>query len=411
MPLPRHLRNRLIHQLAAAGVSSSSTMRRLSRLGHHMSIRHLRRVASSAGAPFSHPQRRRQPNQAVVDGLYRQFAQENGYNYGLRYVLGVLHDENPHLRFSYRATARAMRNVNPVATAIRRTQANRRLVRRGAFHATKFMELWQSDMNWVLERWGLGHSIIYDVGTHSCVRLKAMAEKLTVTLWKESHEPIVRRLGFPRMWTTDKGTETYLTAFVVRCVARAANRSVAGHRFLPSKLQSGVERFNGEINVKVNLPLKLVLIYMEAVLNILDPSRPYHLGACQILGREVLQHADDNLARAWDVHTVRHRSGRGLGKPRDLRRANPAPAQAPQRLPAGIDYISLYEQANGRQLRREPLWAAARDPLYGQPARQALRAAAVVAYWGTMSQVWSDILHNTGRARFIPGFVAFLQYQ
>ena len=46
-----------------------------------------------------------------------------------------------------------------------------------------------------------------------------------------------------------------------------------------------VERFNGEINVKVNYPLKLVFIYMQHNIRILDMTDPHHLGAIQALGR------------------------------------------------------------------------------------------------------------------------------
>ena len=72
--------------------------------------------------------------------------------------------------------------------------------------------------------------------------------------------------------------------------------------------------------------------------------------------------------------------------------------------------ITMYEQATQRALPREPSWAAARDRLYGQPLRQQQRLAAVSAIWGSLPAVWSDILHNAGHARFIPGYVAFLSF-
>eukprot|EP00966_Prymnesium_polylepis_P014729 340548-Prymnesium_polylepis.1 len=55
-----------------------------------------------------------------------------------------------------------------------------------------------------------------------------------------------------------------------------------------------------------------------------------------------------------------------------------------------------YEQANNVLLPGEPDWAPERDPLYGQPMRQQQRTAAVAAVWGANSDVWSDILHNSG---------------
>lgn len=114
---------------------------------------------------------------------------------------------------------------------------------------------------------------------------------------------------------------------------------------------------------------------MEHVLQILDRNDPLHLGAIQALGVVLLQHADDQLRQLWDIHVVRTAS-RAIGRPRDLRAQRPHPGGRRQLNPA-TDYIALYEEANGRAqpLRREPCWAAARDVLYGQPARQVCACA------------------------------------
>ena len=59
-----------------------------------------------------------------------------------------------------------------------------------------------------------------------------------------------------------------------------------------------VEKFNGEINVRVVKPLKLVLIYMEEA-DLLDIADPHQLGMVQLLGVPLLQYACDNLVAAW----------------------------------------------------------------------------------------------------------------
>ena len=58
-------------------------------------------------------------------------------------------------------------------------------------------------------------------------------------------------------WTTDKGTETHITAFAQRFEATQQpapvhggvwrNRPTYAHRYMRSSRQSGVERFNGEV--------------------------------------------------------------------------------------------------------------------------------------------------------------------
>ena len=106
---------------------------------------------------------------------------------------------------------------------------------------------------------------------------------------------------------------------------------------------------------------------------------------------------------------VRQRRGPALGRPCYLFREAPHPTGL-RHAPPQLDFVRVYERAQGRRLRREPRWAARRDALYGQPARQALRQAAVMTHWGSVEEVWMDVLHYTGRARFIPAFVAFLSY-
>eukprot|EP00966_Prymnesium_polylepis_P023898 550255-Prymnesium_polylepis.1 len=134
------------------------------------------------------------------------------------------------------------------------------------------------------------------------------------------------------------------------------------------------------------------------------------LGAIQALGQVVLQFADDQLVSIHDIHRVRRRRGPPIGRPCDLRVAHPFPG-AQRQLPAGVDMAAQYEQANNVLLPGEPDWAAERDPLYGQPLRQQQRTAAVAAVWGANSDVWSDILHNSGRARFIPAYIVYLSFQ
>ena len=83
-----------------------------------------------------------------------------------------------------------------------------------------------------------------------------------------------------------------------------------------------VERFNGELNVEVNLPFKIVLIVMETHLQILDVEDRYQLGAIQMLGVSILEHADANLVAHWDVHPVRRARGHALGRPYAIAASN-----------------------------------------------------------------------------------------
>ena len=76
-----------------------------------------------------------------------------------------------------------------------------------------------------------------------------------------------------------------------------------------------------------------------------------------------------------------------------------------------LDFVAMYEQDAQTTLPREPTWAQARDPLYGQPIRQQQRQAAVRAVWGSLDACWMDILHSQGMQRFIPSYVVYLSFQ
>ena len=177
-------------------------------------------------------------------------------------------------------------------------------------------------------------------------------------------------------------------------------------------MQSGIERLWGETNVKISLPLKIVFLYMEDVLGVINIGNPHHLGACQSLSKAVMRFAVARFVSVWDIHVVRRRArGPPVGRPEELRQQHPHPAGL-RALPANVDFVHQYEQSRrGGRLRRLPAWAAARDPLFGQPDRQAARAAAVMQLWGTLQQVWQDVDQNLGRALFIPAYRLFLGFR
>jgi hypothetical protein len=167
-----------------------------------------------------------------------------------------------------------------------------------------------------------------------------------------------------------------------------------------------VERFWGFLNPRAILPLKLVLINMEAT-GELDVGNALHIGAIQQLGGRLLQYACDAARHVWNDHPVRERGGgRVLGTPLDLRAAAP---QMPRRLALADDVEDEYIAASGNAVDLEPSWARAVDALYGQPHRQELRRTAVGAIMGSDEEAWSDILHMGG-GRFRRAFAHWLKF-
>ena len=111
---------------------------------------------------------------------------------------------------------------------------------------------------------------------------------------------------------------------------------------------------------------------------------------------------------ASEQHEVRSTKGDG-GVPEQRLRTQPFPGPRIQ-LPPG-DMTDSYERASGHTLVREASWLAARDPLNGQPARQQMRMATIMAMWGSVANAWFDVVHNDGRAIFVPSFRVYRQFR
>jgi hypothetical protein len=414
----RRQRNALVHALAATNMSLAQIVSAVQALfgQAQCSRRRVRFILAQPGRPAGanpHPNTRCQPSAIVLDLLYVLFAYNAGYNHGWRFVQSKLEHEWPALHFSRRAVKASMVRVNPQASAVRSSGAFRGAVKNGVFVAPYFGSLWQSDLNLVLAEWGIAFSSVVDVCTCTWLGLTVITDKLAATVWA-ANERVVEVWGghMPDVWTTDCGTETYVTALAARLMKRWAVGGVPripAHRFLSSTRQSIVESRNNQINTHLCLHAKLCFVYMEDVVFVLDRTNPYHKGAVQVLMGALLQHAANGERERWDLHPVRD-SRRTKGKPYVLRGQHPHPGPRTP-LTRGIDFVDEYERACGTSLPREPSWASRRDPLYGQPQQQALRKAAVLAIWGSFAACWADVLHNRGRARFIPAFQVYLLFR
>ena len=141
-----------------------------------------------------------------------------------------------------------------------------------------------------------------------------------------------------------------------------------------------IERFWAEVNLCVNLPVKLMLVSMEQ-LNILDVGNVHHIGAVQSLLKPVMQHALDMLKDTYNSHYVRSSRGHG-GRPNQLWHQYPHPGGNPT-LPQGYDAVAEYESANpGKTVTRRPAWVAERDPISNDQAKRLTRHQAILNIWG-----------------------------
>ena len=341
-----------------------------------------------------------------------------GHSYGARQLYDDLAWDHWQFHISRRAVRLACIALWPLQFAARKNNAMRRLLR-GYFYAPYVGYSMYIDANCKLQEYGLYVSGAQDGKSRRILSLTCLTDLLMLTVYHNTWVPAVATLGFlPDQTLTDKGSENLLLAFVCHhlhmvfilangLAQQAGHR--ARHRFVPST-RNRIERFWAEVNLRVNLPVKLMLVHMENILNILDIGNVHHIGAVQTLLKPIIQHGLDMLKDTYNKHYVRS-SRRHGGRPLILWQQYPHPGGNPT-LPPGYDAVAEYERANpGKTVTRRPAWVATRDPISNDQAKRLARHQAIVNIWGPdVTRVYPDILHNRGLTYFVPAFLEFLRH-
>ena len=150
-----------------------------------------------------------------------------------------------------------------------------------------------------LQDYGLYQGAVMDVCTRFVFTLSMLPTKLAAVVYTVVEEPALRAQGVPIKLTTDKGREFDVVAFAVRLAHGLANTGAPGHVYVPSKRNVRIERFWGQVNVMINLPMKLMLLWMESN-NVLNVDSTRHVGAIQALALPMMQFACNNLRLLWN---------------------------------------------------------------------------------------------------------------
>ena len=341
-----------------------------------------------------------------------------GHSVGRDRLYDTVQANNPAYHVSRRRVAYVLFMLWPVQYAARMQAANRRLLR-GTYHAPYPGYSLHIDANCKLQEYGVYVAGSQDGCSRKILSLVCTTDLLMHTVYNKVFVAAVNEYGFlPDATISDKGSENLLFSFVshhLRILHHLSNGSGphlqrAAHRFVPST-RNKIERYWHEVNLRVNLPLKLVFLYMENNLQILDVGQAHHVGALQALCKPLMQFALDELKHSWNVHRVRAR--RNPGRPNDLWARGGHPGGNPI-LPPGYDAKAEYERANNVVVATEPDWAAQRDPLYHQSqAKRDARQQAVIGIWtagGGVPAVWADIMHQGGATLFIPSYREYLRH-
>jgi hypothetical protein len=371
-----------------------------------------------------------EPDDEELSALIIHQQRRLGSSYGTQMMEGALYEAYPLLHCSRRRILNMLRVLYPLEFKAREDWARQRL-ERAHYEGHHWMYSVHLDFDGKLQEYGLYVGSMVEGVSRAQMALVCVTTKIPLVAYLALFLPFVLSYGFPEQLITDKGGEWILIVFVCnlmqecyrphlpRPMHRAVEQSKCAFlhtlpapplircsglalpvstvlRFnsrLISRFNTRVEKFNYEINVRVFIPVRKLLNMMEAAA-LLDKDDPMHVGAFSALMQPLVQVGLDRLTKAWNHHRVKGVPGLpgSGGRPceRALRFPNPGQLLA---LPLGFDAVAEYEMWL-TPLRREPEGAAAQDRLYGQPAAQQHRAAAVALICGgaTIEELWEEIL-------------------
>tara|TARA_B110001452_G_C15236665_1_gene428177 strand:- start:1489 stop:2814 length:1326 start_codon:yes stop_codon:yes gene_type:complete len=341
-----------------------------------------------------------------------------GHTVGYSRLYDTIQAKSPAFHVSRRHVSYVMFLLWPLQYIQRMGLAIRRLLR-GKYRAPYPGYSLHIDANSKLQEYGLHVGGSQDGHSRRILSLVCLTDLLAITVYTEVFLAAVMVYGFlPDATISDKGSENLIFSFVchhLRILHTLSNGVAqhlqrAAHRFVPST-RNKIERFWHEVNLRVNLPLKLIFLDMENRLQILDVGQAHHIGAIQALCKPLMQFALDELKDSWNVHRVNARHN--AGRPNFLWHRTSHPGGNPT-VPNGYDGAAEYESANQVAVTRQPAWVAQRDPLFHQsPAKRAARQQAVLTIWnagGGVPGVWADILHQGGAMLFIPSYREYLRH-
>lgn len=345
--------------------------------------------------------------------VVRYHAEKCGPNYGWNMLLGSLRSlYGCAWSFPRRQVYAVLHDLNPEAYAARRHWAMRRIGRE-IYFAPHFLYSVHIDLACKLQEYGLYVGAAVDGASRMVLSLRVLSDKLPVTIYDHIFSPMVEEYGLPDQLISDKGGEWFVAAFVSICLARSAGLHRRGHRFVQSKRNTRVERFNYEINMRVLVRFRRLINYLRSK-HLLDKGVGAEVFAFATVAKPLMQFGCDVLCASWNHHKVRNvrYQGKALpgtgGVPVEVAKQRPHPGNGPRRLPAGFDGVSEYELVSGSLLNTV---SGAQDMDYelcSAPVRR-LRMQEVSHIIGDIEHAYIE-LGQGFFGRFEDAYLAFLSY-
>ena len=250
---------------------------------------------------------------------------------------------------------------HPVAAERRALWMAHRLVRR-SYWAPYAMYSWHVDMNCKLVDVG----IYWTAGVDGCSRrtlwLAPVTDMRAITSWP-FFQRAAQQFGVPDQLVVDKGGENILPAFACAYVyhnppeprpRRSPSISV------PSVHNVRVERYWGDVNIIINLPVRRFLSYL-ATNEDFSTADVVRLGVVQRVLLPAMMVAAELITGTRNQRRVKGKNG---GIPLRRFAALHRPAHLHRPLPDG-DFPALYDNTTGHNLREAVAAEHAHDPLEG----------------------------------------------
>ncbi|XP_066930020.1 uncharacterized protein [Clytia hemisphaerica] len=304
-------------------------------------------------------------SQEQVNEMVRVAVDEVGPAYGRKMMTGYLRQKHS-LAIGETRISKALSTVSPVYTAQRRTQA-RRAINPIPYRADYFGHKLHMDQNEKLVMYGVTHVAAIDGHSRFVVATSTMPVKNNLTIYREIYRQTCTDYGMFHQIRVDGGKEFYLTLGMQDIYGHLRSRQdIAKYRQTQSKQNLPIERFWPEVNIRVNYPIKAILVRMDnnGSINMACEVQKFCVSfvSCAVSGYGI-----NVVAKSWNQHTIP-----GRGKPANIKEnTNQLQPINHANLPEALEAKQEYETRYAGQLVDEHAFGI--DPLQGFNDQKARR--------------------------------------
>ena len=322
-----------------------------------------------------------------LDQCVRMYVLRVGHAYGRRTMQGLLRSNG--IEVSQSRIAAALRRVAPIQYFARRIDTYR-MLNAFPYSAFYFGEKLHLDQNEKVAMYGVTHIVAVDGYSRRIAGFITLPVKNAIAIYDLLMRPLLLAEGLWEQIRVDHGLEFALIISVQRSLASL--RQTHGHSPVvqsTSRQNHRVERIWPEVNLRVNYPIKHVLVEMEASGEI-DMSNEITKFCVSTVSIMVVSKAIEHFISSWNSHRIPGRNG---GIPNVLARSSNRVTQLrPIDVPTTVEAVSSHE-VDGSRLTRESCFGC--DPLRGHENLQVLRDRDFSARYPDMHMIFQDVLHRS----------------